>query len=76
MNIELLKPSDFNKKLRERGVPKEVTVQKICRVCRDEKDVRAVLDEIWNKSLKAKEVLAETSTRNQKVFEFEKSLAN
>ena len=29
MNIQLLKPSDFNKKLRECGVAKKVTVQKI-----------------------------------------------
>lgn len=33
-------------KLREHGVDKKVTVQKICRVCKDEKDVRVVLDEI------------------------------
>jgi hypothetical protein len=46
MNIQLLKASDFNSKLRERGVPKEVTVQKICRIARDEKEVREVLEAI------------------------------
>ena len=76
MNIQLLKPSDFNKKLREHGVDKKVTVQKICKVCRDEKDVRVVLDVIWKKPLKAQEVLAETLNRNQGVFEFEKALVN
>lgn len=53
MNIRLLRPADFNSKLREHGVEKKVTVQKICRVCKDEKDVRVVLDEIWNKPSKA-----------------------
>jgi hypothetical protein len=28
MNIKLLRPADFNEKLRERGVDKKVTVQK------------------------------------------------
>jgi hypothetical protein len=46
MNIKLLRPSDFNSKLRGQGVGRKVTVQKICRVCKDERDVRSVLDEI------------------------------
>ena len=33
MNIRLLRPADFNQKLREHGVDTKVTVQKICRVC-------------------------------------------
>ena len=74
MNIKLLRPADFNSKLREHGVPKEVTVQKICRVCKDEKDVRIALDEIWQESARADKVLAETLSRNQSVFKFEKSL--
>ena len=76
MNIQLLKPSDFNMKLREHGVDKKVTVQKICRVCRDEKDVRAVLDVIWKEPSKAMEVLSEAMARNQEIFEFEKVLAS
>ena len=74
MNIRLLRPADFNSKLREHGVEKKVTVQKICRVCKDEKDVRVVLDEIWNKPSKAQEVLDEAFNRNQTVFVFEKVL--
>ena len=74
MNIRLLRPADFNSKLREHGVEKKVTVQKICRVCKDEKDVRVVLDEIWNKPSKAQEVLGEAFNRNQTVFVFEKVL--
>ena len=38
--------SDFNERLRERGVPKEVTVQGICRACRDERKVREKLKRV------------------------------
>jgi len=31
VNIQLLKAVDFNQKLRDRGAPKSVTVQRICR---------------------------------------------
>ena len=74
MNIKLLRPADFNAKLRERGVEKRVTVQKICRACKDEKDVRAVLDMIWNDPSKGQKVLIENIMTNQNVFEFEKTL--
>jgi len=74
MNIKLLRPADFNSKLREHRVDRKVTVQKICRVCRDEKDVRVVLDEIWQNPSRAKEILSEAVSRNQSVFEFEKNL--
>jgi len=74
MNIKLLKPADFNGKLREHGVDKRVTVQKICKVCKDEKDVRALLNEIWPNPSKAQEVLSEIASKNQSVFEFEKAL--
>jgi len=43
-------------------------------VCRDEKDVRLVLDEIWHNPSKVQEVLDEVMNRNQQVFEFEKTL--
>jgi len=74
MNIQLLKASDFNIKLRERGVPKEVTVQKICKVCRDEKEVREVLEEIWRNPEKSMEILHNVSEKNREVYEFEKML--
>jgi len=76
INIRLLRPADFNSKMRERGVDKRITVQKICRVCKDEKDVRFVLDEMWQNPSKAQEFLSGTLSRNQSVFEFEKSLVN
>jgi len=61
--------------LREHGIEKKVTVQKVCRVSKNEKDVRAVLDEIWKNSKKAKEILSEALNRNLEIFEFEKVLA-
>ncbi len=42
----------------------------------DEKDVRSILDEIWNQPSKAEEILNEILDRNQSVFEFEKTLDN
>jgi hypothetical protein len=47
MNIQLLKASDFNEKLRERGVSKEVTTQRVCRLAKDEKEVMEVLEALW-----------------------------
>jgi len=74
MNIRLLRPADFNSKLREQGVDKKVTVQKICRVCKDEKDVRVILDKIWLKPSGTKEVIDKVFFMNQAVFNFENNL--
>lgn len=54
-------------------MPREVTVQKICRVCKDEEDARRALDKIWDHPLKATAVLADILSENQYVFEFEKA---
>jgi len=51
-------------KLREHGAQKKVTVQKICKVCRDERDVREVLDEIWQNPSRTIEVITETIVKN------------
>jgi hypothetical protein len=74
MNIQLLKASDFNSKLREHRVPKGVTVQKICRYARNEKEVRKIMDTIWNDPEHGKHVLDEVITMNNDVYEFEKML--
>jgi len=76
MNIKLLRPADFNIKLREHGVDRKVTVQKICRVGKDEKDVRAVLDCIWKEASETNRFLDEIATRNQAIFHFEKVLGS
>jgi hypothetical protein len=74
MNIKLLRSADFNEKLRERKVEKNVTVQKICRFCRDEQQVRAVLNEVWIAPSGAK-ILDETMDKNKNLFEFENDLS-
>jgi len=74
MNIQLLKAADFNEKLRERGTPKEVTVQKICRISKDEKEVREVLEDLWKNPARCEEVLAKIAEKNKEVYEFEKML--
>jgi len=74
MNIQLLKPSDFNRMLREHRVDKKVTVQKICRLCRNEKEVREVLDKIWKTLAKATKILEQVANKNQDIYEFEKVL--
>jgi len=74
MNIQLLKASDFNQKLHERGISKNVTVQRICRVTRDENEVREPLDFIWKYPEKSEEMLTKLLEKNRDVFEFEKLL--
>jgi len=75
MNIKLLRPADFNSKLRERGVDKKVTVQKICKVCKNEKDVRDALNKIWKEPKKAKAVIDHVFGQNQIIFEFENEIS-
>ncbi|MFQ6074973.1 MAG: hypothetical protein ACE5Z5_02400 [Candidatus Bathyarchaeia archaeon] len=74
MNIQLLKATDFNEKLREKGVPKAVTVQKICRYARDEKEVREILEAVWENPAKSDDILRKTVLKNQEIYEFEKIL--
>ena len=75
MNIQLLKASDFNGKLRDRGCEKRFTVQKICRVAKDEKEVREILEMIWENSGRSNEILSEVAERNTGIYNFEKMLA-
>jgi hypothetical protein len=74
MNIQLLKASNFNGKLRERGCPKKVTVQRICRIARDEREVREVLEAVWENPGKSEEILAKVAEKNRDVYDFEKML--
>lgn len=74
INIKLLRPADFNEKLREHGIDMKLTVQKICRACKDEGDVRDFLNKAWNQPMRVKEVIVEAIDRNEDVFEFEKAL--
>ncbi|MCW4010015.1 MAG: hypothetical protein NWF05_05290 [Candidatus Bathyarchaeota archaeon] len=74
INIQLLRAADFNQKLREKGVPKDVTVQSVCRVAKNEKEVRETLTAIWEKPEKSGKILAKVVNRNEGVYEFEKML--
>ena len=74
MNVQLLKPSDLNKRLQEHGVDYKITVQRICRIFRNEKQVRDVLDQIWKEPEKASTVSEEIMRSNKDVYEFEKQL--
>ncbi len=74
MNIQLLKASDFNEKLRDRGCHKRITVQKICRFARDEKEVRAILEAIWENPKNSDTILTRTAEKNKETYEFEKML--
>ena len=49
-NLQLVTAAEFNVKLRERGCPRMVTVQKVCRLARDEGEVRRTLDYVWSDS--------------------------
>ena len=74
INIQLLKASDFNQKLRERGVPNKVTVQRICRFAKNEEEVRSVLEAVWKDAEKSDELLADIAEKNKEVYAFEKML--
>ena len=74
INIQLLKAADFNEKLRERGIPKEITVQGVCKAAKDEKEVREVITAIWESPEKSGEIIAKVIGKNKEVYEFEKML--
>ncbi|MHA1974096.1 MAG: hypothetical protein ACTSW1_13945 [Candidatus Hodarchaeales archaeon] len=76
MRIELIKASDFNKQLQDRGIEKYVTVQKICRNAKNEDEVRETLTKTWNQPKKARMFLRQLATENKELFEFEKELEN
>jgi hypothetical protein len=74
MNIQLLKAADFNGKLRERGAAKNVTVQKICKIAKDESEVRNMLTSMWESPSKSEDVLIQVIEKNRKVYDFERML--
>ena len=53
------------------GVPKESTVQKVCRAASDEPDVRRMLDEIWLSPSSAPCIISDAVARNRSVFDLE-----
>jgi hypothetical protein len=73
-DLQLLKGSDFNQKLREKGCPKPISVQKVCKRAKNEEQVRETLDRIWKQPEKSEEPLSELLERNKDLYEFEKML--
>jgi hypothetical protein len=50
-------------------------VQKVCKVARDEEEVRQVLEKLWSDPEGQEACLAEVESRNQSLYEFERKLA-
>lgn len=73
-DLKLITAADFNEKLRDHGCPKNVTVQKVCKLAKDEDEIRAVSERMWKKPDDAEEIIAELSRKNEGIFSFEKML--
>jgi DNA-binding Lrp family transcriptional regulator len=74
MNVTLIKAADLNERLHEWGCPMEVTVQKICKWARDEKEVRETLSAVRKEPQKAEEILEKVRERNIGLYQFERRL--
>jgi len=72
INLQLVMAADFNVKLRERGCPKWVTVQKVCRLAREEDEVRWTLYYLWSDSEGVVGILEELREVNEDLYRFEK----
>ena len=75
LNISLLKAADFNEKLRERGCKRDLSTQKICNAARDEKEVRELLERVWQQPTQVSSILGEVLRKNEEVYRFEKMLS-
>ena len=73
-DLQLLKASDFNQKLHEKGCEKKVSVQKVYDRAKNEDEVRETLDAIWGLPEKAEEILNKLLERNAELYQFEKML--
>ena len=74
VNIQLLKAADFNSRMHQRGCPIRVSVQKICEIGKDEKQVREILENIWEDPERSEETLATVTEKNKEVYEFDRML--
>jgi len=66
--------ADFNVKLRERGCTRRVTVQRVCRLARDEDEVRRTLVVLWGDAESAAGILKGLQEGNEDLYRFEKML--
>lgn len=74
MNIQILKAADFNEQLHKKGCPTSVTVQKICKIAKDEGEVRRLLEAIWEKPLDSEKIISEAYKKNEDIYKFEEIL--
>jgi len=74
MNLQLLKASDFNSKLHERGCSAGLSVQKICRIAKNEQQVREIMEKIWEKPENGERILATYAEKNKETYAFERML--
>ena len=74
LNVTLLKAVDFNERLREHGCKPTVTVQSICKVAKDENEVREIIESMWHRPVNAEKILAGVVRRNRELYEFETML--
>lgn len=74
MNIQLLKAADFNSKLHERGCSPKTSVQRICKIAKDEKQVREILEHLWESPRRSEQILEPIIEKNKEVYEFEELL--
>ena len=56
------------------AVSKGVTVQKVCRLARDEDEVRRALDYMWSDSENTSKILKDLQEGNEDLYRFEKIL--
>ena len=74
MNIQLLKAADLNEMFHDIGVPKQVTVQKVCTRARNETELREVFARIWSRPITSAKLLVQVAVKNADLFDFERSL--
>ena len=55
-------------------MPKDVTVQRVCHTARNEKEIRELLEAIWENTAASEETLNTVAEKNKDVYEFEKML--
>jgi len=72
--LQLITAADFNERLRDRGIEKYVTVQKICKASRDEAEIRETLKVIFDKQDEARSILTKLNNKNQDLYRFEEKL--
>jgi hypothetical protein len=73
--LQLVTATDFNAKMRERDIER-LTVQAICKVARDEGQVRETLDALWKGPERAGEIMRELRAENEDLYRLEELLEN